>query len=190
MKMVLRIVAGLVGLVVIVLGVRQFTKGVHEMSGKGNAPAQKMGETYTSTESGYSHRIPQGWESKPGPQPGVTMIVAPKESGLASNMVATVETFAGSLNDYVEANKQALKTSVPDAKILSDSEFVTDAKAIGHKVKLQNKMKDVDLAQTMYFFDGTDGRKVIVTCTAPGKFGSDLDPLFDDCMKTFALASR
>lgn len=190
MKMVLRIVAGLVGLVVIVLGVKQFTKGVHEMSGKGKAPAQKLGETYTSTDSGYSHRIPQGWESKPGPQPGVTMIVAPKESGLSSNMVTTVETFAGSLTDYVDANKKALQTTVPDAKILNDATFVTDAKATGHKVKLQNKMKDIELAQTMYFFDGADGRKIIVTCTAPAKFGGDLDSVFDDCMKTFALAGH
>jgi hypothetical protein len=189
MKMVLRIVVGLIGLVVIVLGVKQFTKGVHEISGKSSPPAQKMGETYTSTENGYSHRVPQGWENKPGPQPGVTMIVAPKESGLSSNMVTTVETFAGSLSDYVDANKRALQSNMPDAKVLTDAEFATDAKATGHKVKLQNKVKELDLAQTMYFFEGADGRKVIVTCTAPAKYAADLDSLFDDCMKTFALSS-
>ena len=188
--MVLRIVVGLIGLVVVFLGVKQFTKGVHEMSGKSSAPPQKLGETYTSTEKGYSHRIPQGWENKPGPQPGMTMIVAPKESGVSSNMVTTVETFAGSISDYVDANKRALQTSFPDAKVLNDSAFVTDAKATGHKVKLQNKVKDIDLAQTMYFFEGADGRKIIVTCTAPAKFAGDLDSLFDDCMKTFTLSSR
>ena len=100
------------------------------------------------------------------------MIVAPQESGLSSNMVTTAETFAGSLTDYVDANKKALQTSVPDARLLSDAEFVTDGKMTGRKVKLQNKMKDIDLAQTMYFFEGANGRKVIVTCTAPAKFGS------------------
>jgi hypothetical protein len=92
MKTVLRIVVGLIGLVVIFLGVKQFTKGVHEISGKGSPAAQKVGGTYTSTENGYSHRIPEGWQSKPGPQPGVTMIVAPKESGLSSNMVMSTPT--------------------------------------------------------------------------------------------------
>ena len=66
MKMVMRIVIGLIGLVVIVLGVKQFTKGVHEISGKGSPAAQKVGETYTSTENHYSHKIPDGWQSKPG----------------------------------------------------------------------------------------------------------------------------
>lgn len=190
MKMVMRVVVGLIGLVVVFLGVKQFTKGVREMSGKSSAPAQKLGETYTSTENNYSHKIPEGWQSKPGPQPGVTMIVAPQESGLSSNMVTTVETFAGSLTDYVDANKKALQTSVPDAKLLSEAEFVTNGKMTGHKVKLQNKTKDIELAQTMYFFEDTNGRKIIVTCTAPAKFGSDLDPLFDDCMKTFASSGK
>ena len=190
MKTVLRIVVGLIGLVVIVLGVKQFTKGVHELSGKSSAPSQKLGETYTSTENNYSHRIPEGWQSKPGPRPGVTMIVAPKETGLSSNMVTTVESFPGTLTDYVDANKKALQTNLPDAKILSDVDFVTDAKTTGHKVKVQNKVKDLDLAQTMYFFDGTDGRKVIVTCTAPAEFGPDLDSVFDGCMKTFALSGH
>ena len=190
MKMFLRVLIGLIGLVVIILGVKQFTKGVHEISGKTSASPPKMGETYTSTENNYSHRIPENWESKPGPQPGVTMIVAPASSGLSSNMVATVETFAGSLDDYVTANKQALATSMPDAKVVSDGEFVTDSKVPGHKVKFQNKIKDVDLSQTLYFFDGGDGRKIIVTCTTPAKFSDDLNPLFDDCMKTFALAAK
>src|SRR5262249_19089652 len=153
------------GLVVMVLGVKQFTKGVHELSGKPTVSAQKLGEVYTSKENGYSHRIPEKWETKAGPQPGMTMFVAPKDSNLNSNMVTTVETFEGSMTDYVEANKKALSSSVPDAKVVGDSDFVTNAKATAHKTKLQNKMNDVDLAQTMYFFEGAGGKKIIVTCT-------------------------
>ena len=184
----MRILIGVIGLVVMVLGIKQIYKGVHEMSGTSSPVPQKLGETFTSTESGYSHRIPDGWKSKPSPQAGVTaMIVSPSESKVSSNMVTTVEAFDGSLTDYVAANKRAVTTAAPDAKFLSDTDFVTDSKAAAHKVKLQNKMNNIDLAQTMYFFDGTNGRKIIVTCTAPAKSAENLESLFDDCMRTFAL---
>ena len=165
-------------------------RGINDISSDSAASLPKLGETYSSTENNYSHKIPEGWQNKPGPQPGVTMIVAPQASGLSSNMVTTVESFAGSLTDYVEANEKALQTSVPDAKLLSDAKFITNGKMTGYKVKLQNKIKDIDLAQTMYFFEDANRRKIIVTCTAPAKFGADLDPLFDECMKTFAFSTR
>jgi hypothetical protein len=188
MKILTRILAVIIGLVVVVLGLKQIYKGVGEMSGKASPSSQKLGETYSSTDNGYSHRIPAGWENKPSPPTGVaTMFVAPKSSGLASNMTTTIESYSGSLTDYIAANKQAIGTAAPDAKFLTDTEFATDSKVNSHKVKLQNKMEKIDLAQTMYFFDGTNGRKVIVTCTTPAKYGSDLEPLFDDCMKTFAV---
>ncbi|HJT81111.1 MAG TPA: hypothetical protein VJ719_07935 [Chthoniobacterales bacterium] len=188
MKILMRILVGVIGLVVIILGLKQIYKGVGQMTGKASPAAQKAGEVYTSTENGYSHRVPANWESKPSPQAGVaSMFVAPSSSGLASNMVTTVEPYDGSLTDYIAANKQAVSAAAPNAKFLSDAEFATDAKVNAHKVKLQNKMNDIDLAQTMYFFDAPNGRKIIVTCSSPAKFGNDLEPLFDDCMKTFAV---
>jgi hypothetical protein len=189
MKSALRILLGLVGLVVIVLGAKQFTKGVPELLSKPTVSTRKLGEVYTSKENGYSHRIPEKWESKAGPRPGMTMFVAPQDSNLNSNMITTIEIFVGSLADYVDTNKKLLSTSVPDAKVSSDADFVTDAKATAHKTKLQNKMNNVELAQTMYFFEGAAGKKIIVTCTAPANLAGNLEPVFDDCMKTFAFVS-
>jgi hypothetical protein len=59
-----------------------------------------------------------------------------------------------------------------------------------YKVKLQNRTNNVDLAQTMYFFQGPGNKKIVVTCTAPAQFESGLEPLLDACMKTFALSMR
>jgi hypothetical protein len=186
MNRLVRVVAGLVGLVVVVLGVRQFLSGVRDMSGSSPATQpQKLGETYASAEGGYTHRIPQGWQVKPAQSPILIKIVAPKESGYVSNMIATSEPFEGSLRQYVDANIKSLRATGPDAKIVNDSEFTTDAKASAYKVQLSNKMKDLELAQTMYFFDGPSSRKVIVTCTASAKQGPELASLFDESMKTF-----
>ncbi len=118
------------------------------------------------------------------------MIVAPKESGYATNMATTTEPFDGSLRAYTDANIKAIQATFPNAKIVSDAEFSTDAKVPAYKLKIQNKIEDTELAQTMYLFDGPSGRKIIVTCTAPAKYGPELEPLFDECMKTFAVSQR
>lgn len=190
MKTTLRVLIGVVGLVVIVLAIKQLTKGVREPSGNSTPPPQRIGETYTSAENGYSHRIPQGWESKPAPPSKAAMIAAPESSGLLSNMVTTVEPYDGTLRSYVDdANIQSLRKSAVKAKVIR-ADFITDNKTPAYKVKLQNRTNNVDLAQTMYFFEGAGNKKIVVTCTAPAQFEAQLEPLFDGCMKTFALSTR
>jgi hypothetical protein len=189
MKMILRVVIGIIVLVVIALGIKQFTKDVREVPGKFTPAPLKIGEAFTSAENGYSHRIPQGWESKPTPPSKSAMIAAPESSGWSSNMVTTVEPYDGTLRAYVDANIQKLKKGTAKAKVVS-AEFTTDSNTPAYKVKLQNKVNNVDLAQTMYFFQGLGDKKILVTCTAPAASEAQLEPLFDGCMKTFALSGR
>lgn len=190
MKMSLRVLIGVVGLVLIVLAIKQFTKGVREPSGNSTPPPLKIGETFTSAENGYSHRIPQGWESKPAPPSKAAMIAAPKSSGLLSNMVTTIEPYDGTLRSYVDdANIPSLRKNAVNAKVIR-TDFTTDTKTPAYKVKLQSRTNKVDLAQTMYFFEGPGNKKIVVTCTAPAQFEAQLEPLFDGCMKTFALSTH
>ena len=159
MKMTLRVLIGVVGLVVIVLAIKQFTKSVREPSGNFTPPPQKIGETFTSVENGYSHRIPQGWESKPASPSKAAMIAAPESSGLSSNMVTTIEPYDGTLRSYVDdANIQSLRKSALKAKVKS-ADFTTDSQTPAYKVKLQNRTNNVDLAQTMYFFAGRETKR-------------------------------
>ena len=190
MKTSLRILVGILGLAAIFFGIKQIIRGTKELSGQPITQTQKLGETFTSTENGYSHRIPQGWEKKPPPQAGVTMIAAPAASGFSSNMVTTVEQFDGSLRAYADANLKSLQANLPDAKLVSDHEFVPDNKASSYKLTFTNKMNKVDLAQALYLFEGKQGKKIIITCTASAKQGPELEPLFDDCMKTFTLTAQ
>ena len=111
MKSALRVLIGVVALVVIVLVIKQFNKGVSEPSGYSIPAPQKNGGTFTSAENDYSHRIPQGWERRPAPPSKAVMIAAPKSSGLLSNMVTTVEPYDGTLRAYLDANIQPVKKS-------------------------------------------------------------------------------
>jgi len=190
MKMTLRVLIGVVGLVVIVLGIKQFTTGVREPSGNFTPAPQKIGETFTSAENGYSHRIPQGWESKPAPPSKAAMIAAPKSSGLLSDLVTTIEPYDGTLRAYVDdANIQSLRKRAVKSKVIR-TDLTTDNKTPAYKVKLQNRTNNVDLAQTMYFFEGPGNKKIVITWTASAQFEAQLEPLFDGCMKTFSLSAR
>lgn len=190
MKKSLLALIGVVGLVVIVLVIKQSPKGVPEPSIYSTPAPQKIGGTFTSTENGYSHRIPQDWESKPAPPSKAAMIAAPESSGLLSNMVTTIEPYDGTLRSYVDdANIQSLRKNAVNAKVIR-TDFTTDSKTLAYKVKLQSRTNKVDLAQTMYFFEGPGNKKIVVTCTAPAQFEAQLEPLFDACMKTFALSTR
>jgi hypothetical protein len=88
-----------------------------------------------------------------------------------------------------DANIQSLRKSAVKAKVIR-VDFTTDTKTLAYKVKLQKRTNNVDLAQTMYFFDGPGNKKIVVTCTAPAQFEAQLEPLFDGCMKTFVLSPR
>ena len=171
-------------------GVKQFMKGVHEISGKPAVQSQKVGETFTSKEHGYSLRVPQGWEHKPPPPSTADMMASPKESGITSNMVTTIEPFPGSLSEYVDVTRASLERSTPSATVVSESEFLPTRGSAGHKMKLHNKYQDIDLAQTLYFFSGAGDNKIIVNCTTPAKFEAQLEPLFDDCLRTFAVTTQ
>jgi len=190
MKSALRLLIGVVALVVIVLVIKQFNKGVSEPSGYSIPAPQKIGGTFTSAENGYSHRIPEGWETKPPPPSKAAMIAAPESSGLSSNMVTTIEPYDGTLRSYVDdANIQSLKKSAVKAKVIR-TDFTTDSKTSAYKVKLQNRTNNVDRAQTMYFFEGPGNKKIVITWIAPAQFEAQLEPLFDGCMKTFTLSTR
>jgi len=117
------------------------------------------------------------------------MIAPAKSSGLSSKMVTTVEPYNGSLRDYVDTDVQALRKSALKGKV-ANAEFAADSKTPAYKVKLQTGPKDVDLTETMYIFQGTGDKKIVITCTAPAKFEAQLEPLFDACMKTFALSTH
>lgn len=185
MKTVLRILAGLMGVVVIFLGIKQIVSGARQMTGKSVTQSQKPGETYTPAEGGYAHRIPEGWKAQSEAQQPSRMFVAP---GNAGNMITGSQDFPGSLREYADANIREIQLSSSNVKILSDSEFLTAANATAFRIKFENKVKEMDIVQTMYVFEGQHGKRIIVTCTTTAKQAPEFEKLFDECMKTLTVA--
>lgn len=186
MKRLWGVVVAVVGLALIVLAGRQLM--LRSKPKPAPPPAVlRPGEVVVSPRNDFQFRMPAGWERKPPPPSTAGMVASPEASDLDSNMVTTVEAFSGTLRAYIDANVIALRKMAPEAKVLGETPFATDLQLPGQKLRLHNQLKDKTLTQFMYFFPGPRKDKIIVTCTTPAAMAPRTEPLFDACMKTFAL---
>ena len=204
-KIIQRVLMGVVGLVAVLYGARQIASGLHLFSSKSNSNARlpavienemtplANSQSVSATPAadifldgadvqGCYLRVPKGWEKKD--TAGVsTIFSAPKSSGLSANLIVTTEPFAGSLRQYVDATITAVKASSPGVRQVSDEGFRSHLMAAGgYKVKLSNKIKDVEFVQAIYFFDGKPGTKVAITTSVAAAQASQLDSVFDRCV--------
>ena len=183
-KPILRILLGVVGVIGVFFGVRQMISGFHEISG--TTIPQKIGESVTLSSHGCALRVPQGWEKKDGDNGG-TVFSAPKSSGYAVNLLIMSEAFAGSLRNYADVSVRALKDMVPDAEVKTDVPFARNSGAPGLKIGLRRRIKELDLIQGFYVFDGKPGHKIAITTSAPAKQSAEIEPLLEDCLKSLTV---
>lgn len=143
-------------------------------------PAAVAGDLEGAATQGCIIQYPKGWERKEN-SPVSTMFIAPKSSGLSANMILTSDQFAGTLRQYVDATMTAVKSSSPALRVVSDAPFAS-VFVNGYKMTVRNKIKDVEFGQTLYFFDGKPGTKVVITTSALSAQAAKLDLLFDRCL--------
>ena len=191
-----RVLIIVVAVIAIILGVIQIMRGLHLISYKPK-PAEKsweekvndmLGERVYLSNHGCSIRPPKGWERK-DVGGGGTMFSAPSSSGSPANIIITSEPYAGSLSQYQDATIKAVKAVDPAAKMTYDIRGNTTASfcyGCGI-VTFQRKIKDLDIEQNLYLFDGLAGQKIVMTTSArPGEEGAT----FVECAKTLTVSSR
>ena len=186
MKIITRVFFGLLGLIAIYFGIQQMKSGVKQLSGPPMSVKQNLGEPVVLDSHSCLLRVPTGWEQKPSPGGGV-MFVAPKTSGYSANFIILSQPWAKSLNDYADGNIAGVKSAVPSAEMGVKAPFTLDSAAESVKVSLKSKNNALELGQSMYFFEGRPGQKIVITSTAPLNQHAELEPLFDSCMKTLVV---
>ncbi len=186
MKIALRILVGVAGLIAIVFGILQMKRGFNEISGK--PPTQEVGDLVTLPAHFCALKVPKDWEQREAPSGG-TMFTGKKGSGVVANLIVLSQDHPGTVRQFAEENVNAVKAATPAIQVISDAPFPTDSGAQAIKVAFKNKMKDLEVVQSMYFFDGLQGRKILVTTTTvPSQIGT-FGGLFDACMKTLTPAA-
>ena len=190
MKIISRVFLILLGVLVAYYGIQQIRTGVGELTGKPVLVPQEPGDRVTVAAHACSLRVPRGWEQTPMEGGNGVKFVAPKASGYTANFNVLSDPFAGSLDEYAEATISAVKAAVPAAVLGAKVPFGTDSGVASLKLPLRQKVKDVEVAQILYLFEGQNGRKMVLTSSTTATQLADMEKLFDACMKTLAIEGK
>jgi len=137
----------------------------------------------------FSYQAPSGWTVKDSPISKYKISFAPPANGFAANINVVIETFAGSLSDYVTGSLNGLKATpvLTNVQVLSQQPFRTAGGIDGQRVVVSDTMGKINMQQTFYFFDGGSNAKLVITASCLAADGATDAPLFDAALKTFTL---
>jgi hypothetical protein len=147
--------------------------------------AQDLGDT-VSAPGLFSYQAPKGWVVKDTSISKYKVCMDAPKNGFAANINVVTESFSGTLAQYVESNKTALKTSplFSNVVIVNQSAFQTGSGKQGIRLVVTDSINKLDLQQIFYFFDGTSS-KIVVTASSLAAGGDQYAPIFDASLKTF-----
>ena len=68
--------------------------------------------------------------------------------------------------------------------------FVNESFVSGLMITFGRKIKDLYIMQSMYFFDGLPGKKIVITTTSTLAEAPKCIELFRACLETLTISSR
>jgi hypothetical protein len=144
------------------------------------------GERYFETEGGFSYIAPSGWRIMEYPGLKYKISIGTPVDNFAPNFNVVDENFISSLESYVTANLETLKTILADLKVISQEDFKTDDGKNAIKVTVEDTQSERHLRQVFYFFAAGD-TKFVITYTRLSTTSNESDILVDESMKTFRV---
>jgi hypothetical protein len=149
--------------------------------------AADVGKRHKETAGGFSFCPPQGWTIQSFPGLKYSIAAGPASNGFAPNINVVDEKAEMSLAAYVDANKKMLSKAFKGYKEVGKSDFKTASGLKGSRLIVQSDQNGTPLRQTFYFFAGSGDKKLVATCSALARGGTELDDVFEASLKTFAL---
>jgi hypothetical protein len=146
--------------------------------------ADEVNERYVDIDGGFSILPPDSWQVREWPGLKYKVIIGPTSYEFNPNINFVDENYNGQLNDYVDANMEALKR-IFRYELIQRNEFITTKNLKGEKVIIHSLQNERYYRQIFYFFTVRNGRQLLATCTVPLEAGDIYDELFDKTMKTF-----
>jgi hypothetical protein len=155
-----------------------------------NCYAQTTVIRYVEPVGGFSFNVPSDWMIEEIPGQKYRMVFAPAVDGFAPNINVVDEPSLGSIDGYVTARLRGLpkrfeSASGKEFKTLTQTDFITKFGQRGIRIVTQMEINGRVLRQAEYFFQGREGRVLVVICTVPAYGGEAYEKMFDESMKTF-----
>ena len=146
-----------------------------------------VGKRHSEKEGGFSFCAPKGWQFREFPGFKYQISVGPAEKGFAPNINVVDESFDGSIEKYVDANIVTMEALFKDLKIRKRDTFSTSNKLKGERLVITSLQQGNVLRQTFYFFEGSKGKKLVITCSCLSENGESFDEIFEESLKTFQV---
>ena len=141
----------------------------------------------TITEPGiFVYQAPPDWEVKESPMSKYKVAMGPAKNGFAPNINVVTESYDGTLENYVEINKTAIKNSAMFSNVtfVSQAAFEGANGVKGIRLVTTDTLSKMNLQQIFYFFTGSKS-KIVVTASSSADTGDQYAPIFDASLKTF-----
>ncbi|MCX5873287.1 MAG: DcrB-related protein [Deltaproteobacteria bacterium] len=136
---------------------------------------------------GFKYMIPEGWTTAEFSGFKFKISRGVPSSGFAPNIAVVDEAFGGSVEDYITACLVPMEKGAEGFKLLEKKPFDTDSGIKGIKLVFESKWDGKQLMQTQYYFKGTKGKMLVITCSVLPEDGPKFADIFDTAMKTFQI---
>jgi len=150
-----------------------------------DSPSGSSGSSSTYENGVFSIVPPKSWQETDYPGLKYKIFIGTREDNFTPNINFMDETYNGSLDDYVDLSIESLKTLISSVEIIYQNSFVTEENLESRKIIAITEQQGYLLRQSVYFFPGKNGLKMVATCTVLASSGENYDVIFDNSMKTF-----
>jgi hypothetical protein len=110
-----------------------------------------------------------------------------RDNGFTSNINVVDEAYQSSLENYVDANIETLEKVFQKFNLVKRGPFNTTSRLKGVRIITTSIQQNNLMRQTFYFFTGSKGRQLVITCSVLAKGGEAFDSVFEESLKTFEL---
>ena len=111
----------------------------------------------------------------------------PAKNSISPNINIVDEAYEGALKGYVDVNLENLRKIFVQFTLIKRDRFVTTKGLSGERMVTTSLQQNSLLRQSFYFFPGTNGKFLVVTCSASAKGGEALDSVFEESIKTIEI---
>jgi hypothetical protein len=154
--------------------------------------AQVACQRHVEPLGNFSFCPPGGWTVTEKEGSKFKIIHGPRGQVFTANINVRDEANGAPLTDYVAASVKEIlgnyaTIGATSVKLLEQVNFVTTKRTAAIRVAFRTEYKGLLIRTLQYYFNGKDGQKLVVTCTALEEDKATLDPLFDRALRTFQL---
>jgi hypothetical protein len=134
---------------------------------------------------GYSLNPPENWTVKRFPGATYKIVITQPVNNFLPNINLVEDEFSGSMDKYVASSLEILQQSY-NAKKVKEASFSAD-NADGVKLTVDTEINGTKLRQIFYFFQNSEGQKVVVRATSGRRSASALEIEFDSILHTLRV---